>query len=57
MSKKEKFPKVVKGSHLTVTHYENGKVDMEWDWDKLSEEIRRATETTVKTKTTKKKTK
>lgn len=35
-------PVVVKGSHLTVTHYPNGSVDTVWDWDKLAEDINRA---------------
>lgn len=33
---------VVKGSHLTVTHYPNGSVDTEWDWDKLAADINQA---------------
>ena len=35
-------PKVVKGSHLTVTTYPNGKVELEWDWDALVKEVREA---------------
>jgi len=37
-------PVIVKGSHLTVTHYPDGSVDTEWDWDKLAEDINRAIE-------------
>lgn len=37
-------PVVVKGSHLTVTHYPDGSVDTEWDWDKLAADIDRAIE-------------
>ena len=35
-------PKVVKGTHLTVTTYPNGKVELEWDWDALVQEVREA---------------
>lgn len=37
-------PVVVKGSHLTVTHYPDGSVDTVWDWDKLAADINRAIE-------------
>lgn len=43
-------PVIVKGSHLTVTHYPNGSVDTEWDWDKLAEDINRAIEEHAKSK-------
>ena len=32
-------PKVVKGTHLTVTTHPNGKVELEWDWDALVQEV------------------
>lgn len=35
-------PVVVKGSHLTVTHYPDGSVDTVWDWDKLAADIDQA---------------
>jgi len=35
-------PKIVKGTHLTVTTYPNGKVELEWDWDALVQEVREA---------------
>jgi hypothetical protein len=35
-------PKVVKGNHLTVTTHPNGKVELEWDWDALVQEVREA---------------
>lgn len=31
--------KVVKGSHLTVTTYPDGKVNLEWDWNALTNEV------------------
>ena len=37
------FPKVVKGSHLTVTTYEDGRTDLEWDWDALMRDVQNAT--------------
>ena len=36
------LPTVVKGSHLTVTTYPNGKAELEWDWDALVNEVREA---------------
>lgn len=35
-------PQVVRGSHLTVTTYPDGRVDTEWDWEQLAEDIDRA---------------
>ena len=35
-------PKVVKGNHLTVITYPNGKTELEWDWDALVNEVREA---------------
>lgn len=35
-------PKVVKGSHLTVTTYEDGSTKLEWDDAALLEEVRAA---------------
>jgi len=35
-------PKVVKGTHLTVTTHPNGQVELEWDWDALVREVREA---------------
>lgn len=40
--KTDVWPKVVKGSHLTVTTYENGKADLVWDYDQLLKEVRSA---------------
>lgn len=45
MSKKKQntvWPIVTKGSHLTITEHENGKVDMTWDWDQLNKDINNA---------------
>jgi hypothetical protein len=33
------WPKVTQGSHSTITEYEDGRVDMIWDWDKLNKDI------------------
>lgn len=41
-TKKIKFPRVTKGTHLTVTEHQDGTVEMDWDWDKLVEEINQA---------------
>ena len=35
-------PKVVKGSHLTVTTHPNGKVELEWDDEALLRDVRAA---------------
>jgi hypothetical protein len=35
-------PKVVKGNHLTVTTYPNGKVELEWDDEALLRDVRAA---------------
>jgi hypothetical protein len=35
-------PKVVKGNHLTVTTHPDGRVELEWDWDALVQEVREA---------------
>ena len=36
------LPTIVKGSHLTVTTYPDGKTELEWDWDALVNEVRMA---------------
>ena len=36
------LPTVVKGSHLTVTTFPDGKTELEWDWDALVNEVREA---------------
>ena len=36
------LPDIVKGSHLTVITYHNGKTELEWDWDALVNEVRAA---------------
>ena len=36
-------PLVIKGSHLTVTKWPNGKTELEWDDEALLREIREAT--------------
>lgn len=32
----------ISGTHLTVTHNDNGTADMKWNWDKLLEEVQAA---------------
>lgn len=39
---KEKFPKVVEGSHLTVYTYEDGSTKLVWDDEQLSKDVREA---------------
>ena len=39
---KQTWPKVVKGNHLTVTTYENGKTELVWDDEALLQEVRTA---------------
>ena len=43
---KEEFydlePKVVKGSHLTVTTYPDGRTELEWDDEALMRDVRKA---------------
>lgn len=33
---------VTSGNHLVVTHNDDGTVDMQWNWDKLLEEVQAA---------------
>lgn len=35
----EIMPKIIQGSHSTITEYRDGRVEMTWDWDKLNKEI------------------
>ncbi len=37
-------PTIVKGSHLTVTTYPDGRTELEWDDEALAREVREATE-------------
>lgn len=39
---KKKFPIVEKGSHLTVTTYEDGRTELEWDHDALMRDVQEA---------------
>ena len=41
-SKSKKWPKVIKGNHLTVKTFEDGHTELEWDDDALLAEIRTA---------------
>lgn len=55
--KSEVWPKVEKGTHLTVTTYEDGTTKLEWDDEALLSEIRNATlkhESNIPASTTKK---
>ena len=36
------LPTVVKGSHLTVTTFPDGRTELQWDWDALVNEVREA---------------
>ena len=36
------LPTIVKGSHLTVTTFPDGKTELKWDWDQLVNEVREA---------------
>lgn len=36
------WPKVEKGSHLTVTTYEDGRTELEWDDDALMRDVQDA---------------
>lgn len=36
------FPKITKGSHLTVTEYEDGKTVLEWDHEQLQKDVEQA---------------
>lgn len=40
--KSKRWPKVVKGNHLTVKTFEDGHTELEWDDDALLAEIRTA---------------
>ena len=42
-SKNESWPRVVKGTHLTVTTYENGRTELIWDDEALLKEVQDAT--------------
>lgn len=61
-TKKTEEVKVVKGSHLTVTTYPDGRTELEWDDEALARDVREAIasvettqgETNVKTKKTRK---
>ena len=39
-----KWPKVTKGSHLTVTEYEDGRTELVWDDEALVRDVRQALE-------------
>ena len=34
------LPDVVKGNHLTVITFPDGRTELEWDWDVLVKEVR-----------------
>lgn len=36
------WPKIVKGSHLTVKTHENGKTELEWDDEALTRDVKNA---------------
>lgn len=35
----DQWPKVTKGSHLTVTTYEDGRTELEWDDEALQRDV------------------
>ena len=39
---KSKYPIVTKGSHLTVTTYEDGRTELEWDDEALMRDVQEA---------------
>ncbi len=39
---KEKWPRIVRGNHLTVTTYQDGRTELVWDDEALLQEIRTA---------------
>ena len=41
-TKTEQWPKVTQGSHLTVTTYEDGRTELEWDDEALLRDVRLA---------------
>jgi hypothetical protein len=41
-NKSEKWPKIEKGSHLTVYTYEDGSTKLEWDDEQLAKDVREA---------------
>ena len=40
--KNEVWPKISKGSHLTVTTFEDGKTELVWDDEALLNDVRKA---------------
>jgi len=47
----EVWPRVVQGSHLTVTYFEDGKTEMKWDDKALTSEVNAAILSVKKKKT------
>lgn len=45
--RKVEWPKVTKGTHLTIYTYENGTTHLEWDDEALLNEVREATKRKV----------
>lgn len=48
------YPIVTKGSHLTVTEYEDGRTELVWDHDALQRDVDEAIKAYEKTKKAKK---
>jgi hypothetical protein len=44
------WPKIIRGSHLTVKTFEDGKTELIWDWDTLVNEVREACASVTLTK-------
>ena len=56
-TKTESWPKVTKGSHLTVTTYEDGRTELKWDDESLQRDVNEAIASLSVTPTRKRKTK
>jgi hypothetical protein len=46
----ETWPKIVKGTHLTVTKHEDGRVELVWDDEQLTKEVLAAIASVTKNK-------
>lgn len=44
-TKVTEWPRVTKGTHLTVYEYEDGKTKLEWDYNQLLKEVKEAIQT------------
>jgi len=56
-TKTESWPKVVQGSHLTVTTHEDGRTELKWDDEALQRDVNEAIASLSVTPKRKRKTK